>query len=64
MREFIEKFLGGRPMQRIVYCFPDVVVHKPVYLWLDCYGRYWLATSKWGWFRVKSEHNTDIWIRK
>jgi hypothetical protein len=56
--------LNGRPMERIAYCFIDIVVHKPMYVWRDCYGRYWMALTRWGWFRVASIHGPEIWERK
>jgi hypothetical protein len=48
-------------MKRVAYCFVDVVSHEPVYLWLDAFGRYWLAGTRWSLFRVASIHGPEIW---
>lgn len=57
----IQRLLGGRPMTCLAYAFEDIVTNKRVYCWFDCYGRSWLSTSKWGWFRVPSE-SPEIWL--
>lgn len=56
--------LGGRPMKKICYYFEDVVEGRPVYLWLDKLGRYWLAQTRWGWFRVPNIHGPEIWLER
>ena len=33
--------------------FFDRVVSKPVYRYIDCSGRMWMAFSRWGWGRVR-----------
>ena len=42
---------GGRPMVRGEYRFSDLW-SNPVYYYQDKFGRKWLATSAWAWFRV------------
>ena len=34
--------------------FTDQVTGQPVAYWTDKLGRRWMATSRWGWFRVES----------
>lgn len=48
-----QRLLGGRPMDYVDYAFMDSVAHKPVFYWRDCYGRCWMAYTRWGWFRVR-----------
>jgi len=45
--------LGSRPMTKIKFMFMDLVENKPVNLYKDKKGRYWMACNKWGWFRVE-----------
>lgn len=47
------KLLGGRPMSYIQMLFRDQVTGKMVNLYVDVYGRTWMATSRWGWDREK-----------
>ena len=54
-RHLLPSILGGRPMTFVQYRFTDVVVHKPVNLYVDHKGRRWLAFSKWSIFRVRRE---------
>jgi len=51
--QYINKVLNGRPMICIEYYFTDVVTGEPVYKYMDRLGNIWMATNKWGWFRVK-----------
>lgn len=51
---------GGRPMERKSYAFFDIVECKPVFYYRDLFGRYWLATSPWAWFR----QSVEIGLRK
>lgn len=40
---------GGRPMKIVTSClFMDVVVNKPVNLYVDKKGRYWMCLDRWG----------------
>jgi hypothetical protein len=52
---------GGRPMNRICYCFEDAICRQPVYFWRDRYGRPWLAHHAWSLFRVEPAHDERIW---
>lgn len=36
-----------------VFAFINRVINKPVHLWKDSKGKYWLAASKWSLFRVR-----------
>lgn len=50
----MSKILGGRPMKPLDKCsFFDVVANINVYFWEDDFGREWMATNRWGWFRVR-----------
>lgn len=40
-------------MKKAHHSFWDNIDRKPVYLWCDKYGVYWLAHCKWG-IRIKS----------
>lgn len=58
---------GGRPMKLIESClFMDIVVHKPVNLYEDKKGRYWMSTNRWGWFgsRVATTKHEAMPIEK
>lgn len=44
----------GRPMTFVEECFQDSVTKKMVNVYKDNKGRYWLATSAWAWFRVRT----------
>lgn len=47
---------GGRPMVLIKPdIFMDVIAKKSVSIWMDKKNRYWMSTSRWGWFRVPLE---------
>lgn len=48
------RLTGGRPMRRVRYEFIDCV-GSHVYSFMDRTGRFWLATSKWGFFRVRMD---------
>lgn len=51
---WLKKLLGGRPMDEADGCtFTDIVSGRLVRYWRDCYGRYWMAHTRWGWFRVQ-----------
>jgi len=49
------KVTGGRPMRRVETLFIDVVSGESVGLYVDSFGRHWMATNSWGMFRVKKE---------
>jgi hypothetical protein len=60
MRRFVLYITGGRPM----ICmhpdyFTDCVTGETVKLFVDKYGRRWMAAHKWSWFRVSSENPTN-----
>ena len=61
MRTLWMRLTGGRPMTKEIYAFRDVVAHKSIFIWRDFYGRYWMANTRWGWFRVRAQHGPDIW---
>lgn len=61
--KFLEYLLGGRPMLRVGYGFPDQLTGKPVYIWMDCFGRYWMAMNKWGYPRASVPMHEDL-LRK
>ena len=42
-------------MTLVGHAFVDVVVNEDVFYWRDCYGRCWMANSRWGWFRVRAK---------
>jgi hypothetical protein len=46
------RLTGGRPMRRLGYGFIDRVSGETVSYYIDAFGRCWMATSRWGWFRV------------
>ena len=48
----VSRVTGGRPMKRIEYRFTDLISGSPVYYYEDTFGRVWLATDAWSWFRV------------
>ena len=52
---WLRRMLGGRPMTLVGHAFVDVVVNEDVFYWRDCYGRCWMANSRWGWFRVRAK---------
>ncbi len=48
---------GGRPMKMVTSClFMDVVVNKPVNLYVDKRGRYWMCLDRWGLFGSRVPH--------
>ena len=51
VKRFFAWLTGGRPMTKECFAFRDIVAHRPVYIWKDFYGRFWMATTRWGWFR-------------
>lgn len=56
MIELFYKITGGRPMTIIdPHYFTDIVSGEAVMLCSDHFNRNWLATNKWGWFRVATE---------
>lgn len=55
MRRLLQRLLGGRPMTPapgIAMSFYDHIAGKMVYYYIDGNGRYWMAHSRWSWFRV------------
>lgn len=48
----IDKLLGGRPMTLVKFLFTDVVSGESVGVYEDKFGRMWMATGRWAWFRV------------
>lgn len=59
MSRAIQRILGGRPMMFCCFAFMDVVRGTPVYIWRDTYERFWMAGSRWGWFRVRSTYGAE-----
>jgi hypothetical protein len=56
------RLTGGRPMTKEIYAFRDVVRNEPVFIWRDFFGRYWMAKTRWGWFRCQSENTRpELW---
>lgn len=55
LQRMIRALLGGRPMTFERHAFTDVVTGEAVGYWKDTAGRRWMATSRWGWFRVEAE---------
>ena len=52
---------GGRPMMLLERgVFTDIVSGESVNLYLDMKGRKWLATDRWGWFRVRENNLREI----
>lgn len=47
-------WLRSYPMFFLWSEFTDVVVNKPVNLYVDRHGRLWMAHHRWAWFRVES----------
>ena len=56
MKRLFYVITGGRPMICDGRAFTDIVSGKPVYYFIDLFGRRWLAEHKWAFFRVESEH--------
>jgi len=55
MKKVIKSYFSLRLVE---YCtFMDVVISKPVSTYVDCYGEYWLKTSRWAFFRVESKRS-------
>lgn len=52
MTHLLAVLLGGRPMTREGFAFVDEVSHETVHYYRDRFGRQWLATGRWSWFRV------------
>lgn len=53
LRLLMQKLLGGRPMLSVDKYFVDVVAHKPVFRFIDCFGRMWMANTRWSFFRQR-----------
>lgn len=49
---FFQRIKSKATMKQKYSLFWDVVGKEQVYLWEDCYGIEWMATSKWG-FRTR-----------
>lgn len=49
----LNRLTRGRPMERVRYAFPDNLTGRPVYYYRDGFGRLFMATSRWGLFRVR-----------
>lgn len=58
---WLSHLTGGRPMRRQCFCFTESLSHRPVYLWLDSFGRRWLAAGPWSRFRVPATYGPEIW---
>lgn len=56
---WLQKLFLGRPMVQIGHCFIDKVSGKEVLQFIDCWGRLWLAESRWSAFRVRQEETTE-----
>lgn len=54
LQRMIRALLGGRPMTFERHAFTDGVTGEAVGYWKDTAGRRWMATSRWGWFRVEA----------
>lgn len=54
LQRLILALLNGRPMTFERHAFTDRVTGQPVGYWKDTAGRRWMATSRWGWFRVEA----------
>jgi hypothetical protein len=55
MKRLLIKLLGGRPMHLLrAHYFTDEVSGETVGLYRDQLGRRWMATNRWGWFRVET----------
>lgn len=52
---------GGRPMRIIRYAFDDCVLGGAIYYCRDSYGRIWMATGPWSWFRVRITSRSPFW---
>lgn len=50
-------------MTRICHWMTDTVSGQPVYIYQDYYGKYWLAQSAWGSFRVEAAPTTQALAR-
>ena len=55
MSALIKQLLDGRPMTYAGFAFTDIVSGVPVNYYRDTLGRKWMATSRWGWFRVLAD---------
>lgn len=56
---WLNRLLGGRPMALTNDLgFRDRVSGKMVGFYIDVFGRYWMAESRWGWFRVETGMNS------
>lgn len=52
-----------QPMRLVTFCFNEAISGRPVFLWLDADGSYWLAEDAKSWFRRPSKY-PQAWIRK
>lgn len=51
---------GGRPMRQVQSnLFYDVVSGRAVHLYKDKFGRYWMASNRWGFFRVAANKRSS-----
>lgn len=46
-------------MVKIMPLFFDHIEGKPVNLYKDSLGRFWMANHKWSWFRVKTNGESN-----
>jgi len=51
VERLLARITGGRPMVQKEYRFSDPW-GRAVYYYQDKFGRMWMATSSWAWFRV------------
>lgn len=59
--ELLATLSGGRPMNKVIYAFRDVVKHRPIFIFRDYFGRYWMAEHSWSLSRVQTTHEPEIW---
>lgn len=50
--------LRGRQMDREGLAFRDVVSGRPVYYFVDAFGRRWMAEHRWARFRVRATYGS------
>jgi hypothetical protein len=55
---WLQKLLFGRPMLETGYRFKDLVSGREVLQFIDCWGRLWMAHSRWGAGRVRHAETT------
>lgn len=68
LKKFFSDLIGGRPMRFTRHGFRDIVSGNMVSYYTDTKGREWMATSRWGWDRIRSDPsvtwnstNRDAW---